>query len=79
MPALAIDPVAGGAKVLKQARTVGWDAVVTADALKADLLEEKLAYCLSEPARRTAVRCGRTAAEALREVRRALIEGLTGG
>ncbi|MFI7742594.1 polysaccharide pyruvyl transferase family protein [Kocuria rhizosphaericola] len=56
VPVLAVDPVAGGGKVTAQARAWDWPAVVGADELVPDRLDEQLGWCLS-PA-------GRAAAEA---------------
>ncbi|WP_307678154.1 polysaccharide pyruvyl transferase family protein [Streptomyces sp. V4I2] len=55
IPALAVDPVTGGAKVTAQARACGWPAPVAADHLDADLLDHWWQWCLStgrEAARR---------------------------
>lgn len=65
VPVVAIDPIAGGAKVDRQARTVGWPLVFTADALDEHRLADAFAYCLTEPARTLARACGRRAAAAV--------------
>jgi hypothetical protein len=57
VPALAIDPEPGGAKIKRQAETIGWPAVFTVDALDDRALREALAYCLSEDARAQARAC----------------------
>lgn len=54
VPVLAIDPIAGGGKVVRQARALGWPAVQTADALDHDRLAAQLRWCLSDEARRCA-------------------------
>ncbi|MEV5350959.1 polysaccharide pyruvyl transferase family protein [Streptomyces achromogenes] len=46
-PVIAVDPVAGGAKVTAQARAVGWPALVAADALSPSLLDHWWAWALS--------------------------------
>ncbi|MFJ7769668.1 polysaccharide pyruvyl transferase family protein [Streptomyces sp. NPDC097107] len=46
-PALAVDPVAGGAKVTAQARACGWPALVAADRLAEDVLEHWWDWCLT--------------------------------
>ena len=51
VPALAIDPIAGGAKVAAQARVLGWPAAVTADALDDVDLAALLDWCLTPAAR----------------------------
>ncbi|GGZ32495.1 polysaccharide pyruvyl transferase [Streptomyces poonensis] len=55
VPVLAVDPVAGGAKVTAQAHACGWPALVAAEHLDADRLEGWWNWCLStgpEAARR---------------------------
>ena len=68
VPALAIDPVAGGSKILRQAEAVGWPAVRTADALSEPDLDELLAFCLTAEARDRARACTETALAKLSEV-----------
>ena len=47
IPALAIDTVAGGAKVARQAGALGWP-VLTGDALSAPALAAAFELCLTE-------------------------------
>ncbi|MGX5359683.1 polysaccharide pyruvyl transferase family protein [Kocuria sp. KH4] len=54
VPALAVDPVAGGGKVTAQARAWDWPAVLGPEELGPDRLEEQLAWCLSEDGRKAA-------------------------
>lgn len=54
VPALAIDPIAGGAKIRRQAETLGWPVVFSADALDDETLSEAFAYCRTEDARERA-------------------------
>jgi hypothetical protein len=68
IPALAIDPVAGGAKIKKQCETIGWPIVFTADALADEELHEAFSYCLTEDARRRARGIGDSARESLKNV-----------
>jgi hypothetical protein len=59
VPALAVDPVAGGAKVTAQARSWRWPAVVTpgpAGTVDADAMDRWRDWCLSEPGRLAAQR-----------------------
>lgn len=46
-PALAVDPVAGGAKVSAQARACGWPALVPAERLGRDELDRWWRWCLT--------------------------------
>jgi hypothetical protein len=48
VPPLVIDPIAEGAKVLRQARVLEWSATFTADALCDSRLGDALDFCLSE-------------------------------
>ena len=57
VPVVAIDPEAGGAKLARQAETVGWPICFTADRLDSSALEEALDYCLTEEARSLAREC----------------------
>ena len=77
VPAAAIDPVAGGAKVAAQARAVGWPHVVTADALNGDALLGLLDDCLEPAARALALECAARARTDLEEsVRPAFVASL---
>lgn len=57
VPTLAVDPIAGGAKLSAQAQAIGWPAWLSAeDALEPERLDEALAWCLSPAAERLARR-----------------------
>ncbi|MFJ8650920.1 polysaccharide pyruvyl transferase family protein [Streptomyces rochei] len=56
-PALAVDPVEGGAKVTAQARACGWPALVAAERLTEEALEHWWEWCLTG-GRSEAVRIG---------------------
>ncbi|GAA2237582.1 polysaccharide pyruvyl transferase family protein [Streptomyces nogalater] len=55
-PVIAVDPVAGGAKVTAQARAADWPALVAADALTFPELDHWWAWTLSEGGRTAAAR-----------------------
>ena len=78
VPALAIDPVAGGAKVLRQAQAIGWPVVYTADALADDELRVALDYCLTAEARREAELAAQRGMRSLAAVRDEFIASLAG-
>jgi hypothetical protein len=61
VPAVAVDPIAGGAKVAAQARAVGWPHVVTADALDEDALSRLVDECLGSAAQSLALECAERA------------------
>jgi Polysaccharide pyruvyl transferase len=69
VPAIAIDPIAGGAKLSRQAETIGWPLVFTTDSLTDGSLEEAFAYCLTEDARAKARECCKRAMKAVDHVR----------
>ena len=54
IPAIAIDPVAGGDKVTRQAQKLGWDEVFDADLASEEDLAAALDRCFSEEAREKA-------------------------
>lgn len=45
LPALAVDPVEGGAKVTAQARACGWPALVSAERLDERVLDQWWEWC----------------------------------
>jgi hypothetical protein len=57
VPAVVIDPVAGGAKVQRQAKVLEWPIIFTTDSLSDDKLQEAFDYCLTDEARVVARRC----------------------
>ncbi|MEV5598608.1 polysaccharide pyruvyl transferase family protein [Streptomyces sp. NPDC052496] len=56
IPALAVDPVEGGAKVSAQAAALGWPAVLRCEQVEAAALDRLLAWCLSAAGRERAAR-----------------------
>lgn len=67
-PAVAIDPVHGGAKVSRQAAVLGWPAVQTVDRLTADWVTAQLSWSLTPEAARTARNCALHGRRGLGEV-----------
>jgi len=76
VPALAVDPIAGGAKILRQAQTIGWPAVFTVDQLEDQVLYRAWDYCLSNEARAKAQECSSRARTLLGSVYGSLFEAL---
>lgn len=66
VPVLALDPIAGGAKIRRQAQTIDWPVCFTADDVSDDRLGAALDHCLGEEARAAAVACATRAAAAVR-------------
>jgi hypothetical protein len=73
IPVVAIDPVAGGAKLARQGASVGWPHVFTADRVTRAVLEQALDDCLTAEARADAARCRERAVQALSDVRARLL------
>ena len=69
VPALAIDPVAGGHKINLQAKAVGWPLVFDVEALTDEALERAFDFCLTPAARAQARHCGQRAIAVLQTVR----------
>lgn len=76
VPPLVMDPVAGGAKVSRQARAIGWPCVFTADAFEEAALERALDWCLGAEGRREADRCRQRAVATARPIREELLGAL---
>jgi hypothetical protein len=76
VPPLAIDPEAGGAKIRRQAETIGWPLVFTADSVTDGELQAAFDYCLTGEARELARECGRRAAMRVEGIRDALIRAI---
>jgi hypothetical protein len=77
VPPLVIDPIAGGRKVMAQARAIGWDVAFTADELDDARLSAALDYCLSRKARDDAARVRERAVGTAREVRDAFVAAIS--
>jgi hypothetical protein len=73
VPALAVDTVAGGAKVSRQAEVLGWPIVLTPEDLDGDVLGKALHRCLSPEARDMARACSERARARLASVRDELL------
>jgi hypothetical protein len=70
VPAVAVDPVAGGDKITAQARAVDWPCAFAVDEASDDVMDETLSFALSDEGRaraRDSAKRGRRAVEALRE------------
>jgi hypothetical protein len=77
VPALAVDPVAGGAKIRRQAATLGWPVVFDGDKITDEELERAYDYCLTEQARGQAAACAERACGELEKVRDEFIAFMT--
>ncbi|HEY3866372.1 MAG TPA: polysaccharide pyruvyl transferase family protein [Solirubrobacteraceae bacterium] len=73
VPALAVDSVPGGAKVIAQARALAWPAATTIDALDDAVLQRHFAWCLTAEARQRTHACAADGRGAIEEIRSTLI------
>lgn len=69
VPTICIDPEAGGAKIIRQAETIGWPVVLTVDSLTHEGLQKALDYCLTEDARSKVKECCERATKMVEEMR----------
>jgi hypothetical protein len=77
VPPLVIDPIAGGRKVMAQARAVGWKLAFTADQLDDAGLEAALDYCLSAAGRTEVARVRAHVLDIARGTREAFIAAMS--
>jgi hypothetical protein len=76
VPAVVIDSVSGGHKVIRQARTIGWPVAFVIDELTDQKLRDAFDYCLTAEARQQAKECCRRAKGAVEKVRAEFIAEL---
>jgi hypothetical protein len=76
VPALAIDPVRGGDKVVAQARVLGWPAITTVEDASSEKIAELLDWCLSPDGRAAATEVAERARTLLRPVGEQLRDAL---
>lgn len=79
VPAVAVDPVRGGAKVRRQAEALGWPYAFTVDAATPAALREALGCCLRPAAAAAAAAAASRARATLAPVRAAVAGELAGG
>lgn len=78
VPVLVVDPVAGGAKIRRQAETIGWTPIFIADQLNDAEIQQAFQDCLTAEARRKAAACRLRALRILASVPDQFIAGLVG-
>lgn len=76
IPAVVLDPVKGGDKVIMQARVLGWPAAYLVDTVDEDTLFSGLNYCLSKGGKSKAIECANLAKITLEEVHDKFLEAL---
>ena len=68
VPVLAVDPIAGGAKIARQASTIGWPYCFTTERIDDRTLDAAFAACLEPAARALARQCRQRALSLLASV-----------
>ncbi|MBE8966022.1 polysaccharide pyruvyl transferase family protein [Nostocales cyanobacterium LEGE 12452] len=76
IPVIVIDAISGGAKVLNQAKTIGWPIAFSIDNLLDEDLQKAFEYCLTEDARVKAGKCRDQAIKLVEEIRDEFISAL---
>jgi len=72
VPAVAVDPVAGGAKIRRQAETIGWPILLDGEKASDEDLRRAFDFCLTPQARELAQQCAARACRLLESVREEL-------
>jgi len=78
VPAVAVDPIPGGAKIRRQAATIGWPVALPGESLTDEALARALDYCLSDEARDLARTCRQRGFELLRGLRDQVLAAVGG-
>ncbi|MBW4513348.1 MAG: polysaccharide pyruvyl transferase family protein [Scytonematopsis contorta HA4267-MV1] len=76
VPPIVIDGISGGAKVSRQAKTLGWDVLFEADNLCDEKLQIAFDYCLTEEAKLKATFCRNKAIKIVEQVGKEFINAL---
>lgn len=79
IPVVALDSVPGGAKVIAQARALGWPAAMTVDELDEEKLADHYDWCLTPEAREHARDSALAGATEVEQTRRLLADYLARG
>ena len=78
VPAVVVDPIGQGAKVLRQAKALSWKVVFTADDLSDVALTEAFDWALTEDARVAASNCRERGVGRLQEARDRFLSAFAG-
>ena len=77
VPAIPVDPVAGGAKISAQVKTIGWPILFQADQLDDEELLKAFEFCLTPEARVKTLECKETAINMIKAVHQRFLRELT--
>jgi polysaccharide pyruvyl transferase len=76
VPPLVVDPIGGGAKIIRQARAIKWPVVITADSLDKEKLQLALDFCLSPEGRKRTLEARNYATKSLFNMREHLLQSI---
>jgi len=76
IPVIAIDPIAGGAKITAQVETLNWPVLFNAGSLDENKLLDAFNYCLTRSARLTARECAATAIKKIENLKESFLTQL---
>ncbi len=77
VPAIPVDPVAGGAKITAQVKTIGWPILFQADKLNDEALMRAFEFCLTGEARLKTLECKANAISKIKVVHNKFLSDLT--
>ncbi len=69
VPVIPVDPIAGGAKITLQVKTLNWPVLFNANDIVDKTLEDALDYCLSITAKQKAKQCALEAVLQLNKIK----------
>jgi hypothetical protein len=78
VPAAVVDPVAGGAKISRQAQVIGWPVVLDGESVTDQQLGQALDFCLTQAARDKAKQCAARATAVLEGLRQEFLAYMQG-
>jgi hypothetical protein len=76
VPAVAVDPVAGGDKITAQARALDWPAAFSVDEASGEVLEQAFGFALSPEGRTRAQASAERGRQGVEQLRREFLEAL---
>lgn len=76
VPPLVVDPIEGGAKIFRQARVIGWEAVFTIDKLHQEDMRRSLDFCLSRKGRAACINLNQAAIATLTDLPKEFLRSL---
>lgn len=76
VPAIAIDPIAGGAKILQQTKSIGWPIIHFDDSINDQALQRSFEFCLSEEVKDIIASCLKKVNVELRNVELEMVKYL---